>query len=144
MMLLFWFTNAPDPRFGIAALGSGFSYFIASILIRLDILLPNLQNKLMKPGLLVFAAWIIFAYRDMRSIRENPVIPASYHKPRLEIFELADGRTGFTPSEKQDKIYLDSDMCWDSPLPCSLNEKPGLKSRGASLGDGFCIVKPLK
>ena len=144
MMLLFWFTNAPDPRFGMAALGSGFSYFIASIFIRLEKFAPHFLNQLMKPGLLAFAAWILFAYRDLRSVKENQVIPASYHKPRLEIFELADGRTGFTPSSKQSKIYLDSDMCWDSPLPCSLNEKPGLKSRGASLGDGFFVVKPLK
>jgi len=140
MLLLFWFSNAPDPRFGIAALGSGFSYFVASILIRFEKLSPKVLNSIMQPGLIMFAGAILFLYRDLRTLRENPVVPASYHRPRLETFMLADGSAGFTPSDVQEKIYLDADMCWDAPLPCSINEKPGLKRRGKSLQDGFIMV----
>jgi hypothetical protein len=144
MMLLFWFTNAPDPRFGIAAIGSGFSYFIASVLIQSEKLSPKILASIMQPGLILFGIIILFLYRDSRTIRENKVIPASYHRPLLITYQLADGSAGFTPSGFQDRIYLDADMCWDSPLPCTLNEKPGLKRRGKSLRDGFSMMNSVK
>lgn len=144
MMLLFWFSNAPDPRFGIAAIGSGFSYFIASIFIRLEKVSPVFFTRIMQPGLILFGCCIIFLFRDLRTLKENPVIPASYHHPRFETYKLADGSTGFTPAQVQEKNFLDADMCWDSPLPCSLNKNPELKRRGKSLADGFCIVHPAE
>ncbi len=139
MMLLFWFTNAPDPRFGIAAIGSGFSYLIASLFIRLEKILPSAISMAMRPGLLLLAAFVIYQYRDLRSFRAFAIVPASYHRPQLQDYRLEDGTTAFTPSLRQSSYYLDGDMCWDAPLPCTLNEKPNLRLRGKSLKDGFSL-----
>lgn len=138
MMLLFWFANAPDPRFGMAAIGSGFSYFIASVMIRLEFLIPQI-SKLNRPVLVLFSLLVLYLYRDERAVKENHWIPAKYMRPALSSFPVSEEASGFTPSEYQPNPWLDDDMCWDAPLPCAVDRVPGLQLRGKGLKDGFLI-----
>lgn len=144
MMLLFWFINAPDPRFGIAALGSGFSYLIASLMIRLVHFFPSLSGKLVKPVLISFAALFLYLNRDAQSLRKNVWIPASYMKPWLQVFPVSDKVAAFAPLENQPSPWLDGSMCWDAPLPCTTRENPALRLRGKGLKDGFYLIKEVK
>ena len=144
MMLLFWFLNAPDPRFGVAAIGSGFSYMVASVFIRLQHFFPGLLPQFMKPIVGILAASVLYFYRDFRTLREYSVVPASFFKPVVKVYATSDGSAAFTPAEKQPSELLDADMCWDAPLPCSLNEKPGLMRRGMSLKDGFRMSSDVR
>jgi hypothetical protein len=145
MMLLFWFSNAPDPRFGIAALGSGFSYFTASILFLIESRFGFLtKNSIMHLILVCLALAGLFLYRDIRSVRTYYVRPASYHQPELEEYKLQDGVSGFTPEIQQTNWHLDGDMCWDSPLPCSPNPVPNLQLRGKTFAEGFRKVSTHK
>jgi hypothetical protein len=138
MMLLFWFSNAPDPRFGIAVLGSGFSYFTASILFMTESRFGLLiRNSILHLTLICLAMAGLFLYRDIRSVRAYFIRPASYHKPELDQYQLQDGVSAFTPEIKQTNWYLDGDMCWDSPLPCSPNPMPNLQLRGKTFAEGF-------
>ena len=144
MMLLFWFLNAPDPRFGIAVLGSCFSYLVASLLIRLEYFLKPITDTLMKVVIAVFSVIILYVNRDSQSIHHHLWTPATYMKPRLNSFRLSEKIAVFAPSDEQNSPWLDNSMCWDAPLPCAVRENPLLRLRGKELKDGFYLVSAEK
>ena len=144
MMLLYWFVNAPDPRFGIAALGSGFSYLVASLLIRLEKYFESAAEKLIKPALAVISLLVLFIYRDEQALRNHVWIPACYMKPSLKSFPISASAFAFAPKEQQPSPWLDENMCWDAPLPCTFKENPLLRLRGKELKDGFYQVRAGK
>lgn len=140
MMLLFWFVNAPDPRFGMAALGSGFSYLIASLMIRAEHFF-SVFSRAAIPFLLAFAAYFLYISRDAQSVNNHLLVPANYMKPALISYPVSPEVSAFTPAWIQSNPWMDSEMCWDAPLPCSVNQVPGLRLRGTSLREGFYLEK---
>ena len=140
MMMLFWFVNAPDPRFGLATLGSGFSYLIASLMIRAEYFLPSVR-KITLPALIIFSLSVLYLYRDAQTLKNHVWVPAKYMKPGVESYPVSRGVSAFAPSLKQESPWLDSEMCWDAPLPCSINPVSGLRLRGTGLRQGFYLEK---
>jgi hypothetical protein len=134
MKLLFWFSNAPDVRFGIAILGTGCSYALASLLVRL----PSLRLSANTSGmvLLVPALAVLWFYRDKRTLQDHLLAPAAY--PAVEVVNWGTpSQPLYTPKQTEFRPGLDADQCWNAPLPCSMEPVPGLEFRGKSLSDGF-------
>jgi len=139
MMLLFWFSNAPDVRFGMAILGIGFSFTFASITEFFRNKNQNWNSQLYAEiCLVVFSLFALWHFRDFRAIKENLIFPPKYMDVDLISYPLGDGHQVFKPKTDPKSVYQ-FDQCWGSPLPCSANEVPGLRFRGNSLKDGFRI-----
>jgi hypothetical protein len=141
MMLLFWFSNAPDIRFGLAILGTGFSYALASLLLLLfgrpgdefpwQVHMPRL--------LLVMALSSLVWLRDARAFRSHLIFPAPYPQAAIQTYRNHEGKILYTPQNNTGNPLIDADQCWDSPLPCSQNPVPGIEFRGNSPAEGFRI-----
>jgi len=137
MMLLFWFSNAPDLRFGMAILGIGFSFTFASITEQIRNRFSGWDSQLYaEVSLLIFSIFALWHFRDSRPLKENIFFPTSYQKPQMASYLLKDGNKVFKPNIGTSHINF-SDQCWDSPLPCSQTEVAKLKYRGEQLKDGF-------
>lgn len=137
MMLLFWFSNAPDVRFGMAILGMGFSYSLAAILLNLSSRFEWMTHiGFQRVALSVLAIGAFISFIDVRSFRENAIFPPKYPKTKLLNYLNNQGKIMYAPGE--DLQLIDpSGQCWDGPLPCSLKPLPGLQWRGSSLKEGF-------
>jgi hypothetical protein len=134
MMLLFWFSNAPDVRFGIAILGTGCSYALASLLVRLPI--PRLSNRVSGILLVIPATAVLWFYRDKRTLENYVLFPSPYPEVQVQNWGTVDHPV-FTPVQLEHRPGLDADQCWNAPLPCSMEPVPGLEFRGKSLSQGF-------
>jgi hypothetical protein len=137
MMLLFWFSNAPDVRFGIAILGTGFSYFVAALLFRIRNQVSSLPIHFSKALLLLASLGLVWLYRDRRSLSAYVFQTSRHHEVKLTQFFDSAGRPFYTPENQQNNILIDGNQCWDSPLPCSEDPIPGLLYRGKTLQEGF-------
>jgi len=145
MMLLFWFSNAPDIRFGVAILGTGFSYAFASVFIRLDGRFSFYKYPLVLQSFLVGVGFVsIWFYRDQRSLSQQLIFPPNYPEIQVTSFKTQGGHIMYTPSENPVNPFIDADQCWNAPLPCCLNKTPGLEFRGKDIRDGFRFVEPVK
>ena len=137
MMLLFWFSNAPDVRFGMAILGMGLSYSMAAILLRISTTLNFIGHiKFYELASVAIAIWAVVWYADGRSLKQYAWVPPLYHHVEPAVYKNFQGHSMFTPADTEDP-YADADQCWDSPLPCSQNAMPGLLWRGKTAADGF-------
>jgi hypothetical protein len=130
--VVFWLVEAPDPRFGqaaiwtlAAALGS---LGIASSAARLKWLCP----QLVAAGLLLAMLWCLFSfgwqqsYRPLESVRELVPLPVVPVAPRL----TGSGLIVYIPSV--------GNQCWDAPLPCTPYFDNTLRPRSpGNLGAGF-------
>jgi hypothetical protein len=137
MMLLFWFSNAPDVRFGMAILGMGFSYSMAAIILNLSnrfSWIAEIGFQRIVLSTLSFGALI--SYVDMRSIRQNLLFPPNYPENSILNYQNEQGHPMYAPNEEFDG-FNQSGQCWDGPLPCSQKPLPHLKWRGNSLKEGF-------
>ena len=140
MMLLFWFSNAPDVRFGMAILGTGFAYTFACIAFWLEPRLPVIPTASLRfLPVLAISVGCLWFWRDQRSLRQYPVFPPSYQKVEISTYPTITGQNAFTPKDVQRNWFIDGDQCWDAPLPCSFNAIPDLEFRGSQPGDGFRI-----
>jgi len=139
MMLLFWFSNAPDVRFGMAILGIGFSFTFASITEFIRNKNQNWNSQMYaEVCLLVFSIFAIWHFRDFRALKHNLIFPPKYTTVDLVRYTLGDGNQVFKPKSDLQSVYQ-FDQCWGSPLPCSATEVPGLRFRGNVLKEGFRI-----
>jgi hypothetical protein len=140
MMLLFWFSNAPDVRFGMAILGTGFSYTFGSLCLWLAPTFDFLMQRLPRHwALVILSGWTIWLCKDLRALKEFPIFPPGYHKIEMATYLSADGKIMYTPDAHQTNPYVDSEQCWDGPLPCSLNAIPWIEFRGKGLREGFRV-----
>lgn len=141
MMLLFWFSNAPDVRFGIAILGTGFAYLLAAILCRIRSQVGALPVPVSKALLFLTALALIWLYRDKRSLTQYWAHTSAHHPVNLIRYSDASGNIFFTPENNPADPLIDGNQCWDSPLPCSEDPITGLEYRGSTLQEGFRISK---
>lgn len=130
--IVFWIVEAPDPRFGQAAiwtLGATLGALgIGSSAARLKWLRP----RLVAAGLILAMLWCLFSYdwqqsyRPLESVRELVPLPVARVAPRL----TGSGLIVYIP--------IVGDQCWDAPLPCTpyFDNTLRLRSPG-NLGGGF-------
>ena len=138
MLLLFWFSNAPDIRFGLAILGVGFSYACASILGAIGKRIPILNHDRLAQFLITFlSVWAIWLCRDKNALMSHKTFPPNYKQISVVGFEMNNRGMLYTPRQTEDGWIIDTDQCWDAPLPCSPNHVEGLEFRGKSLAEGF-------
>ncbi|MFC1851801.1 LIC_10190 family membrane protein [candidate division CSSED10-310 bacterium] len=120
----FWFFTAPDPRF----VGSlvWISSFLA--LLPLSFYLP-LES--IKYGTIILLLLSVIAGRDLYltfpTFRFEKIREVSCKE-----FTTESGLTVYVP--------LNTDLCWDSPLPCSPYSKDSLHLRGHKITSGFRII----
>lgn len=140
MMLLFWFSNAPDVRFGIAILGTGFAYSFACIAFWLEPRIPVIQSASFRfLPVFVISLGCLWFWRDQRSVKLYALFPPTYQNVEISTYPTNTGQDAFTPKDFQPNELIDGDQCWDAPLPCSFNSIPDLEFRGSQPGDGFRI-----
>ena len=130
--VVFWLIEAPDPRFGQAAIwtlaATLGSLGIASSAARLKWLRP----RLVAAGLILTMLWCLFSYdwqqsyRPLESVRELVPLPVARVAPRL----TGSGLIVYIPAV--------GNQCWDAPLPCTpyFDNTLRLRSPG-NLGGGF-------
>lgn len=137
MMLLFWFSNAPDIRFGMAILGMGFSYSFAAIILRISNQLPWIAGiGFQRMVLTSLALGTCFAYLDIRAIKDQILFPPRYPEANIRSYTNDQGFIFYAPDENYHSTNS-SGQCWDGPLPCSVKPIPNLKLRTGNLKDGF-------
>lgn len=135
--MLFWFIQAPDPRFGYA-------YIITTCLLVLATVASRkvtVSKNIIIAGVFIFQAGTIVLYSYLHKkfiaearIRETAtntwLMPSPYFAPSLQ--------------QKDSVPFVQTpvvgDQCWDAPLPCSAENMRLYQKRGASLADGFRAV----
>jgi hypothetical protein len=130
--IAFWLAEAPDPRFGQAAI-----WTLAATLGSLGIAasaarLKWVNARLVAAGLLLAMLWCLFSfgwrqsYRPLESVRELVPLP----EVRVVARRTASGLIVYVPAE--------GNQCWDAPLPCTpyFDNTLRLRSTG-NLGGGF-------
>lgn len=110
--LLFWFANAPDPRFAFGFLFLGASLSLCSFLLLFD--LWKLLNKIVIIGLFgLFIAASLFFHRA--HIQEVVTEPMTWVFPKgLPPYKLIEKQTNFRYS-----MPVRPSTCHNAPLPCA-------------------------
>lgn len=140
MMLLFWFSNAPDIRFGMAVLGIGFSFCFASASKLIRAYFINWDSKLyIEFALTLISFFILVFYRDLRPWKHNLISPPPFPECAVSKVQSGAGFVYYFPVPKPENPH--TDQCWDAPLPCAPKLTEGLRFRGPRLQDGFRIEK---
>jgi hypothetical protein len=135
--VLFWFFNAPDPRFGIAFI------FVAGLLPFVFLLhgyfLPY-RKPITISVILGLSVLVLLDLRDdVYQLRRNPAqVKQKLLLPeKLQTVPLRSEMVGKT------RVYIPTRwlFCYDAPIPCTHVIYPGLELRGDDLSAGFRIRK---
>ncbi|HET9431825.1 MAG TPA: hypothetical protein VFO70_11650, partial [Chitinophagaceae bacterium] len=126
--MIFWFTRAPDPRFG-------FGYLVAFcgiiLYLMMENMVPSKKNRLVPYGTLILGL-VIFAYTIYRLTYffrvENLVYPSGIENQPYQ-------KTDY--NEITFNIPADSSECGSIPLPCTKLDKNSFEPRGKSIESGF-------
>lgn len=121
--IVFWFFNAPDPRFIFGLIIFCIAYNFSIWFLFLE---GKFDLRILKVALLIAAIYLANGRVKFAPIRESefnkvPVAKVYYRKIHSGIIYMP----------------VDSEQCWESPLPCMPNHNPNIKFRGESLSDGF-------
>ena len=120
---LFWFGQAPDPRFG-------YGWLALPLWLGLGIYLRPGRSRPVLVWLLTAALGVSLLMSFRQADRLEPaglVQPAPALRPAVTPIGVA-----LQP--------VRGDRCYDAPLPCTTEPKAGLERRGASLGAGFRLA----
>ncbi len=140
--LLFWFLQAPDPRFGYAFILPIVMLLVAIVCSRYSLSLPQPVYLLAIVGLQLATVVIYLRFQKkfleegrIKAVGQNTwLMPAPYfsveRKPAEGLQIVSQPVTG--------------DQCWDSPLPCTYENMNRVELRGKELRDGFRPVIPGK
>lgn len=124
--LVFWFLMAPYLRFGhgfiIAFISVSFYLFISDTQF-----LDWVAQKLLIFGLLV---WSYSFYREVKEGDYQIITPSHYNDVEL-INKTVGNNIYYLPYR--------SNLCWDSPLPCTPDLNDKLKQLGSTMDCGFAI-----
>lgn len=135
--VLFWFVQAPDPRFGYA-------YIIPIIALSVALFVQTWAIKklsfmvLISCILLQVATLFIYEHLHTKFLAEKRVGPTANNilitpAPYFEI--------SVTPSPSLIKNPSHGDQCWNAPLPCTYENPLYIQQRGTDLSKGFRAVK---
>jgi hypothetical protein len=145
--VVFWFYNAPEPRFGIV-------FILFSGLLPLFFWLQQYLLPYYKPVtvavVIIFAAITLTGLRDdvyqlrhnTARVREQLVLPAKIGAAPLES-EYVGSIKVWVPMERIENTGV-RHFCWDAPLPCTQEFDATLELRGRDIAEGFRIRKADK
>lgn len=131
--IVFWFIQAPDPRFG-------YGYLAALGVLVLGLCLPRLRASLcFLLVALAFEGGTIVLYRHLRTTLINEgTIAAS---PRASFILLPQPYTVPAVDTHQEPFLYYTpahlDLCWGTDLPCADQAREDIRLRGANLSVGF-------
>ena len=136
--LLFWFDQAPQPRFAY-----GFIFFGSALILGY---MGSFFLRYLHPKRLIFIALlayfpVLFLIRD--EVTYTPLISSALLLPnyqteiKTEEFEAHNFTLNVPSEEPPASIY----WCYNSPLPCTPLPKKNVEMRGESFGQGFRIVQ---
>jgi len=137
--LLFWFFQAPDPRFaiGFLILATAFVLFVLLEKIPLERLKRSVQIGFF--AMLTYMGGKTFVDRTIGRSRENIresqlIIPAGFDiEPSEMNYRKESGNFDyFVPQQ--------GDRCFNAPLPCTPYPRESLSLRGEGFQDGFAIA----
>lgn len=134
----FWFLQAPDPRFA-------YGFLVPACILLGYLLLMNVRSLrclqlTIVMALLVMQAATLFLYRHLHRqfIQQGAIerVTANGWLMPQPYFEKTVVRHTapfiyYTP--------LNSDRCWDAPLPCTWQLPEGVEQRGKTLKEGFRV-----
>ncbi|SFD19628.1 hypothetical protein SAMN05518672_101990 [Chitinophaga sp. CF118] len=136
----FWLSQAPDPRFA-------YSYLVPLLVITFLLGFPLLQNTryvlalsllatlLFQAGTVVLQKRLHQTFLTEGMVKDTPhqlwLTPTPYTQQAVAVHE--------TPFHLY--VPLNTELCWDTPLPCADHMPQGVKMRGTSLRDGFVNEK---
>lgn len=132
----FWLIQAPDPRFAYGYLAPLFVITIALCLpflqqARYLLLFCLLDVVMFQAATLILHSRLHKTFVAQKIIQDVPdhtvILPAPYSTQPVETDEA--------PFHMY--IPLNTELCWDNPLPCADHMPKGVTMRGGSLGDGF-------
>ena len=135
--LLFWFIEAPDPRFAYGFIFLGFSLTFSYIIKLFEFSAFSGILKYVKTGLIVFLILIIYT-RIMFPVN-------SLRNPSLWILPSPFGtvETNNYYSDFQYRVPVPGGGCFNVDIPCVPYQLTNVISRGADLQDGFKVVKQI-
>lgn len=128
---VFWFWNAPDPRFLGASL---WIIVLWAVGMTIDLSSPDKRSNIVRIIVLLFWASVISAFvRNGLALTTSTggKLAQSMPTPALAARTTRSGLVVYTP--------LPGSYCWDGKLPCTPFFRPQLRLRGNSLAEGFNI-----
>jgi hypothetical protein len=134
--LIFWFFNAPDPRFAYGFLFLGCALVLSYILSPFLIFLLRVNERFFTGSLLIVLSISILIRLDIFSYKKWDAtqffLPVNYTVSSTKDFS---GRnfTCKTPSL--------GESCLNAPIPCTPYPHSALIQRGAQIRDGFMIAE---
>ena len=131
--LLFWFFEAPEPRFGAA-----FLFFGAALIFAL-VLKPVFKFYKPSVGLFWLFALFLLALPSLKHVVYTPWQPALLFYPVYEAkAKTEDFQAGnFTMQVPSKEPPARGYWCYCAPLPCTPFPKKNVMMRGKSYQDGF-------
>lgn len=136
----FWFMQAPDPRFAYGFLVP--AWILLAYLLLMKAGAWRFRQAVIIAGIICLQAGTLLLYRHLHKqfLAQGAVGPVT-------------GATWWMPAPYFNKPFMvhtqpfryntpvDSDRCWDAPLPCTYQLPDGVRMRGKGWGDGFYIRK---
>jgi hypothetical protein len=131
--VVYWFTNAPDPRFG-------FGFIFIALVIPIALLIQPFMVRLrvaLRPCVLpILILYILYhGYLSIQLVPKDKNFlfwPRPYPTEELQS-KLVDHIVVYSP--------IKTDQCWDAPLPCTPILNDQLRPRGDSVAAGFRIIR---
>jgi hypothetical protein len=133
--LIFWFLNAPDPRFAYGFLFLGFSLNLAFLI--------KLWESRGSPGVIKFSGIVLACLLIIVVGRRIKAPVSTLTNAELWILPESFGKV-VTTVHNSDFIYRvpdSNDRCFNSEIPCVPYPLSNIVLRGKDLQDGFKFVK---
>jgi hypothetical protein len=140
--LLFWFLQAPDPRFGYA-------YILPIVMLLIAIVGSHYKLSLHQNFFLLcvialqLATVAIYLRFEKKFVEEGRIKSVSQNTWLLPVpyFSVERKAANGLPVVSQPTT---GDQCWDSPLPCTYENMNRVELRGKDLREGFRPVGQIK
>jgi len=133
--LVFWFTNAPDPRFAFGFIFLGFSLTLGYIVKLFENSAIIEKTKFIKIVLACF--FLIVLCRRITFPGQTIKTPALWiHPARFGTVETKEYSTNFLY-----RIPVNNGECFNTEIPCVTYNLDKVFLRGGNLKDGFKVIK---
>lgn len=133
--LVFWFLQAPDPRFAYGFISIASAYTLYCTLVAL-------QHKWLRTGMLTFASIYLSIITITNLNFYGKKLISNYSYPRQLAFPMNYRNATKTTEINSSFIYFKpetGDRCFNSKIPCTPYPNALLTLRGDNIGDGFRI-----
>jgi len=136
--LLFWFVQAPQPRFAY-----GFIFFGSALILGY---LGAFLLSYFHPKKLIFIALLVYfpaLFLIREEVRYTPFVTSTFLLPNYQTevktkeFEAHNFTLKVPSQDPPASIY----WCYNSPLPCTPLPKKNIEMRGETFRQGFRIIK---